>query len=55
MLQIVGAVAFILFGLFLKNTKNQEFQRSRKYSKFFIILGVLTLIGGIILKYLKSQ
>lgn len=55
MLQIVGSIAFIFFGIFLKNTKKQEFQRSRKFSTFFIILGILTLIGGIILKYLKTQ
>lgn len=54
MLQITGSLLFIAFGLFLKNTNNQGFQRSRRFSVFFIVSGILTLIGSIILMYLKS-
>jgi len=55
MLQIILPIVFIIFGIFLKNTSITGFQRSRRFSVFFIVLGILTLISGIILMYLKSK
>lgn len=54
MLQIILPIVFIFFGIFLKNTNNPGFQRSRRFSTFFIVLGILTFTGGIVLMYLKS-
>ncbi|CAD7809971.1 hypothetical protein CHRY9390_02100 [Chryseobacterium aquaeductus] len=55
MFQIAFSIAFIIFGLFLKNTSNQGFQQSRRFSTFFIVIGILTLIGGMILMLYKSK
>jgi len=55
MMQILLPIGFIVFGIFLKKTKLPGFERSRRFSTFFIVLGILTLISGIILMYLKSR
>lgn len=55
MIQIILSVVFIIFGIFLKTTKKPGLQQSRRFSLFFIILGILTLIGKIILIYIESE
>lgn len=55
MIQITLSLILIAFGFFLKYTKNPGFQRSRRFSGFFIILGIITLIGKIALIYYESK
>jgi len=44
-----------VFGIYLKVTKNQGFQSSKKYAWLFIALGALTLIGRIVNMYIKNE
>lgn len=55
MLQIALPILFILFGLFLKKTDMKGFQSSKKFSNMFLLLGISTLVAGIIIIYMKSK
>ncbi|MCV9926974.1 hypothetical protein OIU83_04895 [Flavobacterium sp. LS1R49] len=44
-------IVLIAFGLFIKNTKNPNFQSSRKYWKILFILGMLNLLMKIFLLF----
>lgn len=48
--------AFMLvFGIFLKVTKNSSFAQYKKLSWLFIILGIITLVSRIIILYQKGE
>jgi len=49
MIQIILAVFFIVFGIFLQQTNNPGFRGSKRFWKMFVILG-----GAIVLSRLVS-
>ena len=54
MIGIILSIGIIIFGLFLKTTKNPDFQNSKKFSWLFLILGIITLVGKLTLLYLQK-
>lgn len=54
MLQIIFAIIFLIFGLFLKKTNHPGFRSSKRFAIMFIILGVVILIGKLTSYFLHS-
>lgn len=54
MIGIILSIGFIIFGVFLKTTKNPGFQSSKKFAWIFVILGLITLLGKLTLLYLQK-
>lgn len=48
MLQIIFAIIFLIFGLFLKKTNHPGFRSSKRFAVMFIILGAVILIGKLV-------
>jgi len=55
MIGIILAVFILIFGIFLKVTKDPKFASSKKYSWMFIIIGILTLVGKFVIMYQKGE
>lgn len=55
MFGIVLAVLLLIFGIFLKTTKDPGFAGSKKFSWVFIIIGILSLIGKLVIMYQKGE
>ncbi|UQB67433.1 hypothetical protein [Epilithonimonas zeae] len=52
----IALSAFMLvFGIFLKFTKNSGFASSKRFAWLFIILGIVTLVGRIIILNQKGE
>jgi len=52
----IALSAFMLvFGIFLKLTNNPGFASSKRFSWLFIILGIVTLVGRIIILNQKGE
>lgn len=49
------SVVFIIFGIFLQHTENPGFQKSKRFAKMLILLGIITFIGRLVLFYLENQ
>lgn len=49
MIGIVLSLVILVFGIFLKVTNNPGFAGSKRFSWLFIILGIITLAGKIII------
>ncbi|MNK31087.1 hypothetical protein D3C87_495100 [compost metagenome] len=45
----------LLFGIFLKFTKDPGFAGSKRFSWLFIVLGLLTITGKLIILYQKGE
>ncbi|SFI15225.1 hypothetical protein [Halpernia frigidisoli] len=54
MFGIILAVVILIFGIFLKITKEPEFQNSKKFAWLFILLGIITLAGKLTLLFLNK-
>jgi hypothetical protein len=52
-LSLLAPITSLVFGLFIKYTKNPQFESVKKYSKYIIILGAL-LIAESLYKFLYS-
>ncbi|MBU4538391.1 MAG: hypothetical protein L6264_11560 [Weeksellaceae bacterium] len=55
MFGIVLAVLLLVFGIFLRTTKDPGFAGSKRFSWFFIIGSVLSLIGKLVIMYQKGE
>lgn len=55
MFGIVLGVFILIFGIFLKVTKDPKFATSKKFSWMFIILGALSLVGKLVIMYQKGE
>ncbi|MBD3902995.1 hypothetical protein NAL32_08565 [Chryseobacterium sp. Ch-15] len=53
MIQIILAVLFIVFAIFLKQTNHPGFRGSKKFWKMFIILGVVILLSRLASSFLS--
>lgn len=52
----IALSAFMLvFGIFLRVSKNVGFARYKRFSWLFIALGIITLIGKIVILYQKGE
>lgn len=52
MLQIILAIIFVLFGLFLKKTNHPGFRSSKRFAVMLIILGGAVLVGKLVTYFL---
>ncbi|WP_185146661.1 hypothetical protein [Chryseobacterium sp.] len=55
MFGIFLALILLIFGIFLKVTKDPGFAASKRFSWLFIVIGILTLAGKLIIMYQKGQ
>lgn len=55
MLRFFLPVLFIIFGFYVQRSPDPRWNSSRKMGKMLVILGVITLIGLIVLSYLKGD
>ncbi|MCD1116083.1 hypothetical protein [Chryseobacterium turcicum] len=53
MIQIILAVLFMVFGVFLKQSNHPGLRNSKKFWKMFIILGVVILISRLVASFLS--
>jgi hypothetical protein len=49
------SVFMLIFGIFLKTTNNPGFASSKRFSWLFIILGLLTIAGKLIILNQKGE
>jgi hypothetical protein len=55
MVGIVLAALLLIFGVFLRVTKDPGFASAKKFSWLLIAVGVLTLLGKLIIMYQKGE
>lgn len=55
MFGIVLGVFILIFGLFLKVTKDPKLATSKKFSWMFILIGILSVIGKLFMMYQKGE
>ena len=55
MFGILLSVFILLFGIFLKFTKDPGFAGAKRFSWLFIVLGLLTIAGKLIIIYQKGE
>ncbi len=55
MIGIILAILILVFGIFLKTTKDPKLSTSKKYSWMFIIVGIISLIGKLLIMYQKGE
>ncbi len=55
MFQIFLALLIIIFGIFLKVTKDPGFAKTKKFSWIFIAVGALTLVGKLVIMYQTGE
>lgn len=51
MFQIFLGLLILIFGVFLKVTKDSGFSRTKKFWWMFVAIGVLAIIGQLFIKY----
>ena len=51
MFQIVLGILMVIFGVFLKVTKEPGFAKSKKFSWMFIAIGLLSIIAELVIMY----
>lgn len=49
------SILILIFGIFLRTTKNPGFASSKRFSWLFIIIGILTIAGKLIILYQKGE
>jgi len=55
MFGIILAIFILVFGIYLKITKDPKLATSKKFSWMFIIIGILTLVGKLVIMYQKGE
>ncbi len=55
MIGLALSIFILIFGIFLKTTNNPGFAGSKRFSWLFIILGIVTLVGRIIILNQKGE
>lgn len=51
MFQLFLGLILLIFGIFLKVTKDPGFAKSKKFFLVFILIGLLSIIGKLMLAY----
>lgn len=54
MIQLFLGIVLLIFGIYLKFSKEAGFAKSKKFSWMFILIGVFSLIGKLVLIYQKD-
>ena len=55
MFGIILSLGLLFFGLFLKKTDNPGFKNSKRFAWYFIILGIITVVGKLTLFFLQKH
>lgn len=55
MFGIILAIFILVFGIYLKITKDPKLATAKKFSWMFIIIGILTLVGKLVIMYQKGE
>lgn len=55
MFQIFLGALLLIFGIFLKVTKERSLATSKRYWWMFILLGVLAIVGTLLIQYQKGE
>lgn len=55
MFQLFLGLLLLIFGVFLKTTKDQGFAKSKKFAWMFIGIGILSVIGQLLIMYQKGE
>lgn len=55
MFQIFLGLLILVFGIFLKITKDSGFSKSKKFSWMFIAIGILSIVGKLVLMYQQGE
>lgn len=55
MFGILLSVFIFIFGIFLRFTKDPGFAGAKRFSWLFIVLGLLTIAGKLIILYQKGE
>ena len=55
MFAIVLSLLILVFGIFLKVTKDPGFAPSKRFAWMFIALGIITLIGKAVIMYEQGE
>ena len=55
MFQLFLGFIILVFGIFLKITKDPGFARSKKFAWMFIAIGILSIIGKIFIIYQTKE
>jgi hypothetical protein len=54
MFQLVLGLLILLFGIFLKVTKDPGFAKSKKFSWMLMVIGILAILGELLIIYQKE-
>ncbi|MDQ0476156.1 MULTISPECIES: hypothetical protein [Chryseobacterium] len=55
MLQLFLGLLILIFGVFLKTTKDPGFAKSKKFSWMFILIGILSIMGKLVIMYQQGE
>ncbi len=55
MFQLFLGFLILLFGIFLKVTKDPGFAKSKRFSWMFIAIGLLSILGKLVILYQTGQ
>lgn len=55
MFQIVLGLLILVFGIFLKVTKDPGFSKTKKFWWMFVAIGILSTVGQVIIKYQQGE
>ena len=55
MFQLFLGFLLLIFGVFLKTTKDEGFAKSKKFAWMFIGIGILSIAGQILIMYQKGE
>ena len=51
MFQLFLGILILIFGIFLKVTKDPGFAKSKRFSWIFILVGILSILGKLLIAY----
>ncbi len=55
MIGLIVAIAILIFGIFLRSTNDPKLESSKRFSWMFILIGILTLVGKLVIMYQNGE
>ncbi len=55
MFQLFLGLLLLVFGIFLKATKDSGFAHSKKFAWMFILVGILAIVGKLLIMYQTGE
>lgn len=55
MIGLIVAIAILIFGIFLRSTTDPKLESSKRFSWMFILIGILTLVGKLVIMYQNGE